>query len=99
MTLPVFNIAITLKEKRQSFFHNPLKSLLSIKLLQRSKRKISQVNHLRLQYRLVLLRFKSIHSNMHFHAKELFAYTMVVYRSSSGQHCGVTGKKLWFAAV
>lgn len=95
VTLPVFNIAITLKEKRQSFFYDPLKSLLSVQSLQRTK-------ILKLQFRLVLLHFRSIRLNMYFHVRASFPYTnrvLAAYRSSSGRHCEVLGKKLWFAAV
>lgn len=54
LVVPVFMVAVTSKEKGQSFFHDPLNSLLSVQALQRSGRQIL-VNLLKLQHRSLLV--------------------------------------------
>lgn len=48
-SVPVFMVAIALKEKGQPFSHDPLNSLLSVQALQRSSRR--QIPQVKLQYR------------------------------------------------
>lgn len=98
LDLPVFIVAVTLKEKGQPFFDDPLNSLLSVQALQRSRRQIPQANPLNLHYRLSAHFQNQIYPTPGFHIKELFTtYTdsiMVVYWRGFGQGCGVTSKKL-----
>lgn len=100
LVVPVFMVAVASKEKGQSFFHDPLYSLLSVQALQRSGRQIL-VNLLKLQHRSLLV-FKTCQT-IAFHIKELFtSYTnsvMVVYWRGSSQCCGVTSKELGSAVV
>lgn len=49
LVVPVFNVAITLQEKRQSFLYDPLNSLLFVQALQESERQIPQVSPLKPQ--------------------------------------------------
>lgn len=47
LNVPVFTVVITLKKEGQSLLHNPLKSLFSVKALQKSVRQTLQANFLK----------------------------------------------------